>query len=564
MFILSEHEVFVCVAGLGLIIFAARVFGELAKKMGQPIIVGEVIAGIVLGHSVLEKILPSVHGALFPDTGNVAVILQGLSWLCIIFLLLMTGLEIDCQTAIRQGHQNILTSLFGLLFPFIGIFVITSFLPSEFYVPGINRGHTNLFIAISLSVVAIPVIASILFDLKILRSFVGLNIITAGVLGDIWGWSILTIVIALISQGSISFLGILKPFLTMIFYLGFALTVGRWIIDRIFIWIGLRTKEATPVLAILFSFALLNGAIAHLLGIHVIFGAFVAGIMAGESKLISSYMRRTIEDFILGVFAPIFFVLIGMQLRLDGISNWIFVFILFISASGLKILGGFIGASMGGLGRKNALAVGCGLNTQGTMGVIIALVGMELGVFNYETFTVIVLVCVLSSIFVGPSLKWAVHGVKRPLAKYFGKKHIFLDATGRNKVEIIQNMAYTMKERGIIKDPKSVNNAIWEREESMSTAIGDGVALPHARIPGFKDTIVCLFRLKKPVDFASPDNKPVQLLFLELTDSDDDGMQLNLISQIAKFVSSKKNIVKLLSCTTEEEVHHLLSFDEKI
>ena len=127
----------------------------------------------------------------------------------------------------------------------------------------------------------------------------------------------------------------------------------------------------------------------------------------------------------------------------------------------------------------------------------------------------------------------------------------------------IKNLTKLMAERKIITDERRVQKVIWERENIMSTAIGEGVALPHARLRNLKEPILCFFRLKSAINFESPDNIPVQLLFLELTDKNDDGMQLNLIAQVARFISSKENRQKLLECQKEEEIEHILTFDEK-
>jgi len=164
---------------------------------------------------------------------------------------------------------------------------------------------------------------------------------------------------------------------------------------------------------------------------------------------------------------------------------------------------------------------------------------------------------------VGPLLQWALKGVKRPLAQYFDREHVFLDVSGKDKATVIQDMARKMAERKIIQDKNYVRNAIMQREESMSTAIGGGVALPHARLKKLASPVLCFFRLREPIDFDSPDEVPVQLLFLELTDKNDDGMQLNLISQVARFISVEENKKRLLECEREDEIHHILSMDEK-
>jgi len=394
---ITEYEIFIFIAQLGIIIFIARVVGEFAKRLKQPIIVGELITGIILGPSIVGRFFPDFYQTLFPETGPNAYLLHGFAWLCVIFLLLMTGLEIDLTAAMRHGKQNLLTSLFGVILPFSFIVGLSAFLPQSFFPLDQNRVHISLLLATALSVVAIPVIATILFDLKILRSNVGLNIITSGVLSDMLGWSILAVIVALNSQGFVSVLSVVKPVAIIAMYFAVALTAGRWITDRILDLVDLKLKESAAMMAFLFAFALINGAIAHLLGIHVIFGAFVAGLMAGESKRITPHMRQATQDFIFSLFAPVFFVLVGMQLTFRNDFSWLFIFILLAVSSIGKISGAYLGALASGLGRKNALTIGVGINTQGPMGVIVALIGRELGLFNEEVFFTIVVISVATS-----------------------------------------------------------------------------------------------------------------------------------------------------------------------
>ncbi len=564
MVTLSETDVFIFITQLGLIVLAARLFGEFAKRLNLPILVGEVVAGIVLGPAVFGKFLPGWQSFVFPQSGAHNDLLEGISWLCAFFLLLLTGLEIDFQASLKHGKQNILTSLLGFLFPFLSILALSNFLPASFYKNPAAAHYTNLLLATALSVASVPVIGKILFDLKIFRSNVGLNIITSSVLSDIWEWSTLLVIIALATHESLTVFGILKPLLAMFLFLTAAFTFGRLAIDKIFDFLDIKAEDAAAVLAFLFSLTLLNGTISHLLGIHVVFGAFITGLAVGESNRITPYMRQSIQDFIFGIFAPIFFALIGMQLRFDMSQSWIYFLILFFVASLGKISGAFLGALFGGIGRKNALAVGCGLNTQGAMGVVVALIGVDLGLFGKDLFSIIVMISIVSSLLVGPLLKWSMRGVRRPLVKYFTPKHIFLNVSGQNKHEVIDQMVRLMRGRSIVEDSELVRKSIWQREESLSTAIGDGVALPHARIANFKTPILCFFKLSKPVDFDSPDNVPVQLLFLGLTDSNDDGMQLNLISQVARFLSAPDHRRRLLSSEREEEIYSILSLDETV
>jgi len=563
MTVLSEHDVFIFVAQLGIIILAARIFGEIALKFKQPIIVGEVLAGIVLGPTILGYFSPSAHSALFPIDGVHPYLLQGISWLCVIFLLLITGLEIDFRASVKQGKHCVLLSLLALFISLFGVYGVTLFLPKYFYPAGVPPYHVNLLITVALSVVAIPVIAKILFDLNILRSEVGVKILISGVLSDVWGWTILAIVVSLIATGSVTAFSILKPLLTMIIYLAVTLTVGGPIIDRFLNFIGYKQLNTTMAISLLFAFALINGAIAHLLGIHVIFGAFIAGVMAGESGKITPYIRQWTQDFIHAVFAPIFFVLIGTQLNISRAEIWGPIMILLIVSSVCKVGGAFLGGVIGGFGRRNALTVACGLNTQGTMGIIVGLIAFEMGVFNQDAFSVVVIVCILTTLLIGPQLQWAIKGVKRPLAKYFDREHVFLDVEGQTKKAVIERITALMAERKIITNVALIKETIWERERIMSTAIGEGIALPHARLPDLKEPVLCFFRLKNPVDYGSPDNKPVQLLFLELTNQNDDGMQLNLIAQVARFISLEKNRERLLTCKKEDEIEHFLTFDEK-
>ncbi len=565
MNLLSEHDIFLFILQLGIIILSARLCGLAAQRLGQPIIVGEVLAGVLLGPSMFGALLPRVREWVFPAAGNHVYLLQGTSWLCVVFLLLITGLEIDLRASLRRAKKSVLSAFFALAVPFTGIYILGAFLlPKAFIPPDADPVQVRLLLATALSVVSIDTVAKILFDLKILRSFVGLNIITSGILSDLLGWVILASVLSLVHNDGFVWSSLIRPVVFFGVYLSVALTVGRWLVDRLLDWIGVKEKDQSSVLAVLFGVALLNGAVAHLLGLHVIFGAFVAGLMAGESKKITPHMREAIQDHVFGVFAPIFFVLVGMQIDFRQIERgWILLAFLG-AASILKIIGGAAGALLGGLGRRNALALGCGVNTQGTIGIIVALIGLEAGLFTEDLFTMVVVICIASALSVGPLLIWSLKGVRRPLAAYFDPHHVFLDLPGGGKEAVVRRMVEWMAERGIIDDVETTRRAIWDREETMSTAIGDGVALPHARLANLKKPILCFFRTKDPVPFDSPDDRPVQLFFLELTDNNDDGMQLNLISQVARFVASPRNRDRLLAAVQEEDIHHILSMDEKI
>ena len=561
---LGEFDIFIFITQLGIIIFTARLCGEIAKRLGQPIIFGEIVAGILLGPLVFGNLFPEMREIIFPTTGISAFLLQGVSWLCALFILLIAGLEIDFWVSLRYGKQNILTSLFGFLFPFFAIIALADILPKHFYPQTANPGHANLLLATALSVASVPVIGKILFDLKMFHSYVGLNIITSSVMSDIWEWSTILVILALIHEGTITAFAAIRPIILMATSLYLAITLGQRTLEKLFKFLKIQSSDTAAILALLFSVMLLNSALAHLIGLHVAYGAFLTGLMIGESLWITPHMRQSIQDFVFGVFAPIFFVCIGMQLQLTGASDWVYVALLFAVASVGKIGGAFFGALLGGLGRKNALAVGCGLNAQGAMGIVVALIGVDTHMFSETLFSIVVVISVVSSLLVGPSLKWAVKGIRRPLATFFDPKNIFINVAGRNKKEIFETAVNLMAERHIIKEPERIREAIWQREKSLSTAIGDGIALPHARLARLKKPILCFFKLATPVDFNSPDNVPVQLVFLELTDKNDEGMQLQLISQITRFLSVPRNKEKLIHSTTEQEIYQVLSFDENI
>ena len=562
MYVLSEHTVFIFILQLGIILLSARILGQLFVQLGQPIIVGEVFAGILLGPLIFGNLFPHSFATLFPQTGEQPYLLQGISWLCVLFLLLITGLEVDVRAAIRQSKQSLPISLLALVCTFVVVYFSSYFLPEYCFPDGVNPFYLRLFVSIALSVVAIPVIAKILFDMRILRSDVGLKVLMTGVLSDIWGWTILAMIISLVEYGDMNWLTIVKPLFTMMAYIFFAYKFGAPIVDKLFDCLGCKNLDTTTVLSIVFALALLNSAIAHMIGIHVVFGAFIAGVMAGESDRITPYIRQWIQDFIFAIFAPIFFVLIGMQLKINRLESLIPIVFLLVFSSVFRISGAYLGGVWGGLGKKNAFAIACGLNTQGTMGIIIALIAYEMGIFNEDMFSIIVIICVLTSLFVGPLLKWAIKGVKRPLANFFDQDHVFLDVEGETKTEVIENIVELLVNRGIAEDKSFLKCSILEREASFSTAIGKGVAVPHIRLMHLKAPILCFFRLNNAIDYDSPDNKPVQLIFLELMSDDDDGMHLNLISQVTRFVSKSKNRDKLLECT-KEEVHSIMSFDEK-
>jgi len=229
---LTPHEVTTMFLALAALLGGAKLAGELVRKLDQPAVLGEIMAGIVLGPTVLGSLAPGVYGTIFPDTGALPIVMDAVTTIGVVLFLLIAGIEVELTNVFRQGKSALLVSSFGVLFPFVLGFAAAGLFPRFLGAePGSDRLIFASFVGTALSISALPVIAKILMDLNLLRSDVGTVVLSSAMFDDLVGWILFSLVLALLNTGSHSLRSIKHTILLTLLFVILVLTAGRWLVD---------------------------------------------------------------------------------------------------------------------------------------------------------------------------------------------------------------------------------------------------------------------------------------------------------------------------------------------
>lgn len=532
---LSSHQVMIFLLSLGLLLGAARILGEIAQKLRQPDVLGEILAGVILGPTIFGRIAPGLYNTLFPCQGANAVALDAISNLAIVLFLMVAGIEVDLSTMWRQGKLGLKVGISSIAVPFSIGFALAMTLPGVFG----NSGATSplifsSFIAIALAISALPVIAKVLMDLDLYRSDLGMVVISAAIFNDLVGWMLFAVIIGF--SGNMSANGA-SVAMTLVMVLGFAtlmLTVGRSLIHRILPSIQAYTRWPGGELSFAVILAIFGAAFTEWIGIHAIFGALLVGAAVGDSSHLRERTRFTIAHFVSFIFAPIFFA--GIGLKVDFFAHFDPVLVLTVLVVGCvsKIMGGAVGAIWSGLPRREVLAVGFAMNSGGAMEIIIGLLALQAGIIHQELFVALVVMAIVTSMISGPLLRAVIKPAKPwRLQDTLSSKLFLRELKADSRREAIVELGQAAcAMAGLPAD--QVIEAVWTREEAMSTGIGNGLALPHARIDGLKEPLVAMGVSDAGIDFDAPDDRLAHVLFLILTPAEDPGVQLTIVSELAR------------------------------
>jgi Kef-type K+ transport system membrane component KefB len=392
---------------LTLMLVMGRVFAELARRLKQPSVVGEIIAGIILGPTILGMIQPSWFDALFPLYQVSGFVLAAMVQISVVMLLFIAGLEVDLHIVFQQGRASLTTSFFGLVIPFSIGFVFPYFFPDFF---GIVEGHSPvvfaLFMGTAMAITALPVIVRILMDLNMFKTRMGLLVVASAMVDDTVGWIIFSVVLSMIGKGS--GMPLVNTIFLTLAYTVLMLTIGRGLINRALPWINRRFAWPGGILSLSLALCFLGAAFTEYIGIHAVFGAFIVGVSLGDSEHFSERAKEIVHQFINNIFAPLFFVSIGLRVNfVQNFDLWLTLIIIAIAFVG-KIVGSGLGTKLGGFTWRESLAAGFGMNARGAMEIILGLVALENGLINEKVFVSLVLMALITSMSSGPLMKRAL------------------------------------------------------------------------------------------------------------------------------------------------------------
>lgn len=405
---LGHADVFHLLIQLSVMLVMGRLFAEGARKVNQPGVIGEILAGILLGPTVLGMIKPEWFEAIYPVGAMSGVVLTGFVQVAVIMLLFIAGLEVDLHIVLQQGRQALTTSMFGLIIPFTIGFVFPYFFPEFFGIADVNGRLTfALFMGTAMAITALPVIVRILMDLNLFKSRMGLLVVASAMVDDLVGWLIFSVILGLIGKSGGS-MPLINTIILTIGFAAFMLTIGRGLLNRVLPWVNKKLAWPGGVLSLSLALCFLAAAFTEYIGIHAIFGAFIMGVALGDSEHFSERAKEIVHQFINNIFAPLFFVSIG--LRVNFISNFDLVLTLIILAIAFtgKIVGSGLGTRLGGFSWKESLAAGFGMNARGAMEIILGIIALENGLINEKVFVSLVIMALITSMTSGPLMKWSL------------------------------------------------------------------------------------------------------------------------------------------------------------
>jgi Kef-type K+ transport system membrane component KefB/mannitol/fructose-specific phosphotransferase system IIA component (Ntr-type) len=528
---LTQHEIVIMFLALGTLLAMARVFGEAARYFKQPAVLGEIVAGIMLGPAFLGRLMPEVQTFLFPRQGPNALALDALTLVAVVMFLLVAGMEVDLSRAWRQGRTAIVISLAGMAFPF-GVGLVTASLAPGLLgrEPGADPTIFTIFFATALAISALPVIAKTLMDLDIYRSDVGITIVSAAIIDDLAGWIIFGMLLGMMGAAGAGH-GF-SPEWTVALTLAFAvvvLTVGRWLINRAIPWLQAYVSWPGGVLGFALSLAFFGAAVTDWIGIHAIFGSYLIGIAVGDSPHLREETRSTIERFISFIFAPLFFASIGLKVDIAANFDWIVVSTVLVVACIGKLVGCTLGARLVGVDWREALGIGFGLNARGAMEIILGLLALQAGIIGERLFVALVIMALVTSVISGPMMKY-LFGLQKPVrfTHFITARAFVARMQARSRREAIRELAEAVAAATGV-DVEVIAGAALAQEERAPSGLVNGLAVPHARLSALTSPVVGVGISRFGVDFDAPDGRLSRLIFLVLTPSTDDGAEQSSI-----------------------------------
>ena len=403
----GEHELLLLWLQLVVLLVAARSLGLLAQRFHQPRVVGELAAGVLIGPSVAGRLFPDIVGWLFPGDAVQSALLLSIAWLGILLLLLVTGFETDLDLLRRLGRPVVGLSVGSLALPLGMGFALGWMMPETLWGPSADRLGFAAFIAVALSISALPVIAKIMTEMGLMRRNVGQLTIAAGMINDLVGWMLLGVVVGVFAAGTVDLADLGITLLSVIALLVLSVTLGQRVVDQIL----RRARSAggfASALTATIAIMLILGSITQAMGVEAVLGALVAGALVGRSRYQRHDVRRSVEVLSSSIFAPVFFATAGLYVDfavLLTVEGALWATVVLVVATLAKLVGSFVGGRLSGLTRMESLAAGIGLNARGAMEIVLATIGLSLGALNDASYSMIVLLAVATSMGAPPALR---------------------------------------------------------------------------------------------------------------------------------------------------------------
>ncbi len=542
---LTNQDIVILLLGIAVMLFSAKMLGEIFIKFKQPAVIGEIVAGIILGPTVLGSISPDIFLYIFPATGPSHNALTGLTNIAVVLLLLISGMEVDLNVVIKNSSKAIIISCLGIVIPFILGFLTAWFFPFALGIEDINlKLIFALFIGTALSISALPVIVKILMDLNIYKTDIGMIIIASAMMNDLIGWLMFSVILSM-SDSTESHFNFLQILIFIIIFLILVFVFLRKVIDKIINRIQEKWSFPGSILNFVLVLGFAGAAYTQYIGIHAVLGAFLVGIAIGESASLSERVREILNQFVSNIFAPLFFVSIGLGVNfIRDFDISIVSIILSIAIIG-KVGGSYLGARISKSSTTDSAIIGFGLSSLGTMEIIIGLVALQVGIITNNVFVALVIMALVTSMITAPFMSIMLKRRKiSDINALINKKYIrFSDAN--TKEEVIDELSEIIAASNKL-DKNDLMRLILERENNLTTGIANYLAIPHARYK-LQNPALAIAINKNGIDFNSADGTPAKFIFMLITPEDKNELQLQLLANIVSKFRDRELIESILN-----------------
>lgn len=402
-----EHTLFFVLIQLVIIVIVARIAGQVSRNFGQPRAVGEMIAGLVLGPSLLGHLFPEVSDFLFKSVDSMPINI--ISQIGLILLMFQIGMDFEFSHLTDKRNRKAVSwiSVLSIGLPF-ALGVALGVWSAPYLAPDVPILPYSLFVGTALSITAVPILGRIMAEYGLTRTHVGAIAISAAAVNDVVGWILLAVISSLaIGEFSLELtltqLGSLALYTVVCL---FAVRPGlRWLMKKF----SFDQKRMNgDLMAVMLALIFVSGMATFKIGIFAIFGGFMMGVLVHDNQAFVEAWKKSVGDFVMVFFLPVFFTYTGLRTNIAGLDTlmlWAWCFVFLAAATFGKLGGGYLGARLGGLSPTESSTIGALMNTRALMELIVLNIGFDLGFIPRDVFTMLVIMAIATTIMTGPALR---------------------------------------------------------------------------------------------------------------------------------------------------------------
>ncbi len=489
---LSEHAILLLFVEISLLLIASLICGEIMVKLGQPSIIGQILAGLLLGQSFFGLFFPDLSAQLFPRDGSQSRLIEVISWIGVSFLLMLTGMETDTAMLKRLGKSAVCFGLLGLIGPLIAGGIVSLLLPAQLMGSSQNKLAFAVFLGTVFAASSVPVIAKILMDMKMFKLDVGQLIIAASLAHDLLCCLLLAVIVVLAGPSGQGSNPVLIAIVGTVCFLA-VMYFGRPIFFKALRWINDHISNSDGLITAMIVLLMSSAAVTQSLGVHIVLGAFAAGVILSQAPVINRKVVRPIEIVTMAFFAPIFFASSGLNVNLSILLEpnlGTITLLLAIAALAVKVASCLWAGKLAGLGRWESLSVGVGANAKGSLGLILAMLGYSLNIIALDMYAVIIFISLFSTAITAPLMKLTMSKVKVSDEEKLRMKRE--ERSSRTILSTVRRVLWPTSGRGRNRFVAHLLNSMAQRQVIETTALwvkqpGADIEKPFAGIDAVVD-----------------------------------------------------------------------------